>query len=237
MSKSIYEYVIPSSTRKRRRSDSVLWQSPYTNRKIRKTKDNTQMPPKTKVVYWIIWFKNASIDMYLVEKGGGYTILYTRVVQKNEDMIHTETNPFNNIYLSREWLVSVAYLCVKIPIYFLRIPGNTHTVSLKDEIWAESLHSLLSLKCLTHFVHLPPWTFITMLLLYSADSPNWRQSKHNVVRPWDGSNQNGVQRRAQHWVLKTGCKYMLKIFFKNNHLEGIGAPQLLREFINLYRWY
>ena len=35
--------------RKRRRSDPVLWQNPLCQQKIRKTKDNTQTPPKSSI--------------------------------------------------------------------------------------------------------------------------------------------------------------------------------------------
>ena len=39
----------PKVQEKKRRSDSVLWQNPLYQQKIRKQKDNTQTPPKTSI--------------------------------------------------------------------------------------------------------------------------------------------------------------------------------------------
>ena len=46
----LFQPILCSATmRKRRRSDSVLWQNPLYQQKIRKPKDNTQTPPRTSI--------------------------------------------------------------------------------------------------------------------------------------------------------------------------------------------
>ena len=46
---SSFSISISGGKRKRKRSDSVLWQKPYTHRKIKNQRDNTKTPPKTSI--------------------------------------------------------------------------------------------------------------------------------------------------------------------------------------------